>query len=428
VLDREPAPSVPLARPLFPWIVFVLSFGLLLSDYMCRQVLTAVFPHLKAEWALSDAQLGALSSVVALTVGVLTVPLSVVADRFGRRRAVVGMAVVWSLATLGSAFAADYGQLLAARALVGVGEAAYGSVGLAVVFSVFPAHRRASLAGAFSAGGAFGAVLGVALGGILAARFGWRWSVAAMAVLGLVLLGLYRLLVTDEQLARHERAGAGTDVPAPAGRRVPLSAVLSPPAVTCAYVGSGLQLFVAGALLTWLPSYVHRVYRLPPETAAGLAAGVLLVMGVGMIGCGILTDRLAEAAPRRAWTTALAYAGASLLLLGIGFSLPPGPAQLGVLGAGAFFTAGTTGPAGAIVAGLTATSVRASALGVLVLAQSLIGLTPGPLVAGILADRLGLADALRLVPAASLAAIAVLAVGRRAVQRRERTAGWALDA
>ncbi|MBB3086027.1 MFS transporter [Geodermatophilus sabuli] len=100
-------------------------------------------------------------------------------DRFGRRRAIVVMAAVWSLVTLGAALAADYGQLLAARVLVGVGEAAYASVGLAVVFTVFPAHRRASLAGAFSAGGAFGAVVGVALGGALAARFGWRWSVAA---------------------------------------------------------------------------------------------------------------------------------------------------------------------------------------------------------------------------------------------------------
>jgi MFS family permease len=95
VLDREPVPAAPLgpaaapARQVFPWIVFALSFALLLSDYMCRQVLAAVFPQLRAEWALSDAQLGALSSVVALTVGVLTVPLSVLADRFGRRRALV---------------------------------------------------------------------------------------------------------------------------------------------------------------------------------------------------------------------------------------------------------------------------------------------------------------------------------------------------
>ena len=106
-----PAPGATRSR--FPWVVFALAFALLLSDFMCRQVLAAVFPYLKAEWALTDTQLGALSSVVALTVAVLTVPLSVLGDRFGRRRAILAMAGLWSLATLGSALAADYGQLLA---------------------------------------------------------------------------------------------------------------------------------------------------------------------------------------------------------------------------------------------------------------------------------------------------------------------------
>lgn len=44
-------------RKLYPWIVFALAFGLLLSDYMSRQVLSAVFPILKADWDLSDSHL-----------------------------------------------------------------------------------------------------------------------------------------------------------------------------------------------------------------------------------------------------------------------------------------------------------------------------------------------------------------------------------
>ncbi len=59
-------------RKLYPWIVFALAFGLLLSDYMSRQVLSAVFPILKADWDLSDSHLASLSSVVALMVGLLT--------------------------------------------------------------------------------------------------------------------------------------------------------------------------------------------------------------------------------------------------------------------------------------------------------------------------------------------------------------------
>ena len=142
-VDGTTVAPTPRARTFFPWIVFVLTFALLLSDYMSRQVLSSVFPYLKEAWALSDTQLGALTSVVALTVGILAVPLSLLGDRWGRVRSIVAMGSVWSLATLGSAVAASYGELLLSRLFIGVGEAAYGSVGLAVVLAVFPAYRRA---------------------------------------------------------------------------------------------------------------------------------------------------------------------------------------------------------------------------------------------------------------------------------------------
>ena len=70
------------------------------------------------------------------------------------------------------------------RALLGVGEAAYGSVGLAIGARGSSRPRRATITGAFMAGGLFGAVAGVILGGSIAARFGWRGSFVAMAVSG----------------------------------------------------------------------------------------------------------------------------------------------------------------------------------------------------------------------------------------------------
>ena len=66
------------------WVAFALVFGLMLSDYLSRQVINAVFPFIKAEWQLSDTALGSLVSIVALTVGVFSFPVSVLADRFGR--------------------------------------------------------------------------------------------------------------------------------------------------------------------------------------------------------------------------------------------------------------------------------------------------------------------------------------------------------
>jgi MFS family permease len=414
--DQAPHDQAPTtrARRVFPWIVFTLTFALLLSDYMSRQVLSAVFPFLKAEWALTDTQLGALTSVVALTVGLLAVPLSLLGDRWGRVRSIVLMATIWSLATLGSAIAANYGELMLSRLFIGVGEAAYGSVGLAVVLAVFPAYRRASISGAFIAGGSFGSVIGVALGGALAVHFGWRWSFAAMALLGLVLVVLYRTLISDKKLDAHRVVdladGEPESVP---GERAKLRTLFSTPSVIAAYVGSGLQLFIAGSLFAWLPSYLNRAYDLAPDKAAGVAAIAILFMGVGMIVCGAVTDKLARTVAIRKWTTAIVYSLISLIGLGVGFSLHPGGAQLLLLAVGIFFAAGTSGPAGAMVANLTRESIRSTAFGTLTLANNLLGLAAGPLVTGILADRFGLVGAMKIVPIVAVGALIALLVGRK---------------
>ena len=67
----------------------------MLSDYLSRQVITPIFPFLKQEWTLTDTQLGALVSVVALIVGVASVPVALIADRWGRVKSITAMAGLW---------------------------------------------------------------------------------------------------------------------------------------------------------------------------------------------------------------------------------------------------------------------------------------------------------------------------------------------
>jgi len=364
----------------YAWTVFALTFGLLISDYMSRQVLNAVFPLLKAEWALSDSQLGGLGGIVALMVGLLTFPLSLLADRWGRVRSLALMAVLWSLATLACGLAQNYQQMFAARFLVGIGEAAYGSVGIAVVLSVFPASLRATLTGAFMAGGMFGSVLGMGIGGVLADALGWRASFAGMALFGLVLAVLYPIIVKPSRIA-SPRIERETPV---RGRLVSLVGTRS---VLAVYVGSGLQLFIGGAVMAWMPSYLNRYYAMTPSRAGVMAAVFVLTSGAGMVLCGMLADRLGRNRPERKIALAIVYCLLSFALLSIAFQLPPGPAQLIVLGAGMLVAAGVSGPSGAMVANLTHVSVHGTAFATLTLANNLLGLAPGPFVTGALADR-----------------------------------------
>jgi predicted MFS family arabinose efflux permease len=394
----------------YGWLVFALSFGLLISDYMARQVLNAVFPLLKAEWQLSDGQLGVLSGIVAVMVGLLTFPLSLAADRWGRAKSLAVMAILWSLATLYCAIASTYQEMLLGRALVGVGEAAYGSVGIALVISVFPSRLRATLSAAFMAGGLFGQVLGVALGAQIAAAHGWRQAFFVIGMGGLILGLIYPLLVRDRRI----NALAGTDPSASSQASIPaLKGLFASRSVRLAYVGSGLQLFAAGALPAWLPTYFNRYYGLPLDQAGRRAAVLLLICGLGMILCGILTDRLTRNRAERKISLAILFSLGTAASLSLAFALPPGPAQFALLALSMFLVAATTGPAGAMVANLTPLALHGSAFATLTLANNLIGLAPGPILTGRLADGLGLADALNLLPIPCVLAACAFAAMQR---------------
>ncbi|HEY6641356.1 MFS transporter [Povalibacter sp.] len=391
----------------YAWVVFAVTFCLLLSDYMSRQVLNVVFPHLKAQWLLSDAQLGTLSGIVSLAVGVLALPLSLLADRWGRIRSLVLMAALWSLATLGCAIAQDFGHMFVARFLVGVGEAAYGSVGLAVVLTVFPARLRATITGMFLAGGMIGSVLGISVGGLLAQQFGWRSAFGGMAMIGMLLTICYPLVVSERRIAPKGPKGTARDP------RPRLREIVGSRSVICAYLGSGVQVFVSGALLAWLPSYLNRSYGMPVAQSGLVAAVFVLSSAAGMMLCGNLCDRIGRDSPSAKLSLAIAYCLICFVLLAMAFQLPAGMPQLMLIGIGMFFGAGTVGPAGAMVANLTPAPIHGTAFATLSLANNLLGLAPGPIVVGLLADAYDLTTALQLVPLVCLVSAFIFACAMR---------------
>ncbi|HTO81878.1 MAG TPA: MFS transporter [Methylomirabilota bacterium] len=253
------------------WFAFGMAFLLMTVDFIDRQIVVSMFPLLKSQWELSDRQLGALVSSISITIAVFSFPIALFADRWSRVKSIAAMAVLWSLATIACGFTRNFGQLLAARSVVGLGEAGYGAAGGALLSSMFPASRRATVIGAFLAAAALGSVLGVVLGGFISARWGWQAAFGVVGMPGLILALLF-LWVRDYRTVPLVDARAVR-----MSTKAVLGALLKPRSAVSAYAGGALQLLAVSTIYAWLPSYFNRFHGLAVDKAAAMSAIILLI-------------------------------------------------------------------------------------------------------------------------------------------------------
>lgn len=390
----DPTAPYPVPRP-YAWTVFAMTFGLMLSDYLSRQVINAVFPFLKADWGLTDTQLGMLVSVVALTVGVMSVPISLVADRVGRVKSATVMALVWAAATVACGLSESFVALLVARAVVGLGEAGYGSAGAAILTHAFPARMHSTVLGAFLAAAMIGSVLGVVIGGVVAQHLGWRMAFILIGAFGLIFAVAFPFVVKEPPRATD----AGTT-------RMPVAQVfrtlLTARTAVLAALGGGFAMFVQAAYVAWIPSYLNRYYGMDPQKAS-MGAGVLvLCAGIGMIIGGSVADRVSRGNPVNRLRVSVIYSLLSVGTLVIALALEPGPLQFVLIGLGLLVSASFIGPVTAVTADVTPVSIHATCFATISLSFALVGLAPGPVVIGWVADLTDLKTALWIAPLAGL--------------------------
>src|SRR5207302_1880634 len=177
------------AAPSRAYAAYALGLLTLISllNYTDRNVVFALFEPIKRELVLSDQQLGWLGSAYVVVLSLFALPLGVLGD-LKSRRAVIAFGVgLWSACTVLGAVVRRFWQLLLCRALVGVGEAGYGPAAQALIAEFFLGRRRAFAIGIYSVGMAFGGVLGIWSGGVLAERHGWRAAFVVLGVPGFVL-------------------------------------------------------------------------------------------------------------------------------------------------------------------------------------------------------------------------------------------------
>ncbi|KSB87747.1 hypothetical protein AS593_00530 [Caulobacter vibrioides] len=384
--------------------------------FVDRAVPSVYAPALKAEFQLTDTQLGALQGPAFVA---LYVAATLLAGHRGHRLSpaplLAGAAALWTAATIALAFAPGYEELLVARLVLGFAQAAFAPAALALIVAAAPPDRLSRWVSMFTSGSSMGRsgallagglALGAVSGGALHA-FGhapWRVAVILLTLPNLLLVALLAWRLRGLKPADENGPGLGRALARIAAR---------PAGLGLHFLASGGVILVVQAAGAWAPSIVNRACGLGPAASALLVGAVVLVAAPsGHLAAGWLMDRRLRAgggpAAVLAGGLALAALGAALLA---GARSPAGAA-----GALFLITAGGGGAALAALAGLQPLSpaaLRPPMNGLYLAFVTVAGLGFGPLLTGMVSDRLfagpqGLAMALALVTALA-AALAVLA-------------------
>ncbi|WP_428897909.1 putative arabinose efflux permease [Parelusimicrobium proximum] len=368
--------------------IFWLLFTINLFNYIDRQILYSVFPLLKDDLALSDTQLGSLASAFMI-VYMLYAPISgYFADR-GKRTGWMGWnIIVWSFATIGSAFATGYKSLLGARSLIGVGEAGFTSIAQGYLAELYPKENRARILAAFGLAIPMGSALGYLLGGFMGNHFGWRAAFIIVAVPG-IFLGLCVLFLKDKKRENMTPEQKPT-------LKGYLDLLLNKKYIFIS-LSQAMTTFVVGGLAAWMPSYYNRFFGL--DTAqSGLIFGISVIIAgaAGTFAGGQISERVFRANKNAYFITSF---------IGLACTIPF--AVMGVISknmwlASVMFSIAMTfafiptGPLNAAIVNITSSTIRSMAFALNIFIIHALGDAISPVIIGRLSDMWGLKIAVLL--------------------------------
>ncbi len=369
-----------------------------LFNYLDRWIVAALAESMKhSELRLSDTELGFLMTGF-LIVYLFAAPLfGWLGDTRSRPR-LLGLGVgMWSVATALAGFARNYAGLFAARAAVGIGEAAYGTIAPALLADYFPREQRGRVFAVFFAAIPIGSALGYVVGGLVDQHFGWRQAFFVAGVPGLALAALALRLYDPP------RGSQDADVLAGSGVRHAYRGLLRNRPYVLTVLGYAAYTFAIGALAFWTPSFLERARGIPKAQATVQFGAIVVVTGfVGTYAGGWIGDRCLRVS-RQAylWVSGIATLVAGPLTL-VALAAPqPGLYWPAIVVAELCLFA-STGPINSAIVNVVSPHIRATAVAVSIFMIHVLGDVPSPTIVGRISDARSLAEAVLIIPVAVL--------------------------
>ena len=368
------------------YVLFMLVWVSILN-FVDRQILAILLEPIRAEFGLSDTQLGFLTGFsFALFYAIMGIPLARLADRSSRRNLIAAVITLWSVMTAVCGAAVGYFTLLLARVGVGIGEAGSFPAGSSLISDYFEPQKRATALGIQSVGVYIGILFGFLLGGWINEFFGWRMAFVVVGLPGVLFALIFRLTVREPARGGMEGVAAEEESP---GLPETMRYLWSKRAYRHLPFAAGFYAFVAYGSMTWVPSFFIRSYGMSgAEIGTWLALTVGIAGGAGCYAGGVLSDKLAAAGDKRwyAWVPAASVVLSIPFVLGMYLVTDPYVAL--VISIGAWFLGNSwLGPLITTIHGVTPPRTRALAVAIMMFINNLLGIGLGPQVVGILSDQ-----------------------------------------
>jgi len=251
------------------WVLVALLSVAFVINYMDRQVVFAIFPILRREMSFSETQLGLVGSLFTWTYSAAMPISGRLADVFPRHRMVIASLLLWSVATVTTAFSRDINEFLISRVFMGLSESLYVPAAIALITQAHPGATRSRALAVHGLAQFAGITLGGWYGGWAGEGIGWRQGLFILAAVGVVYsLVIMRFLHSPQAQAIKAKESSSAS---------PMELLQSP-----SYIALSITFLSFCAMLwmlyAWLPSYIYDTFHLSLADS-GLTATLFLQSG-----------------------------------------------------------------------------------------------------------------------------------------------------
>lgn len=388
----------------YAWYVVAVLMLAYISSFIDRQVLTLLVKPLKRDFNVTDTQVGLLIGFsFAIFYTFLGIPIGRMADRKNRKRIIVWGITVWSIMTALCGVTGSYNQLFIARVGVGIGEAALSPAAYSLITDLFPRQKLGTALGIYNIGVYLGSGLSILLVALILKLvsvegtwtlpfFGdiypWQSVFFIVGIPGLLIVALIAFTIKEPERQNASKAAVSA-------QEVKQYFAANRQAILCLFFGIAFMAFGSYATTSWTPTLLVRHYGLTEAQAGLLLGSIVTVFSTGgVIVGGRYSDRLTQQGKADA-KMRVGFIGMSIgLLLALTvlvfFTLTPAPIQgfVVLLALCCFATSMPYGAATAAVQEMIPAPMRATFSALFLFVVNLLGLGGGPLMVGLLNDKL----------------------------------------